>query len=327
MIFEKLLVSLLFLSCVLLANAEDSSGFIPAQKKNFVENVAPDFKLSAVDVQNALSKAVFQQSIIDKMTKPAESKSFGDYRKLLITPRRVAAGKDFIRNYPFAFNRAKRVYGVPKDIISAIVGVETFYGKNTGKYRVLDALTTLALGYPKRAEYFQQELARYILLVKKNNWSIENLMGSYAGAFGWAQFMPSSYLAYAISAYPGAQANLYNPNDVVMSIGNYFKKSGWIPGGPVAVRVKISSQTCEQLTCNKRKPLYSVATWRQNGVSSIPKFIPNTMKAGVVILRMDDGPEAWMIFQNFYVITCYNISINYAMAVYELSQAIKKAPT
>lgn len=319
---KKFVLVLSSVTLIHVAYGENSSLPSPQAQEAFANEVAPHYQLTAQDVQNALAKATYQPSIISSITKPAEGKSYGDYRRLLLTPQRIQAGKSFVKSYAFAFNKEKKLYGVPPEMIAAIIGVETFYGKNTGKYKVLDALATLSFGYPKRAEFFQKELAQYISLAKKNHWPVDRLKGSYAGAFGWSQFMPSSYLRYAVSAYPGASSDLYNPNDAILSVANYFDKSGWIPGGPVAVPVKVASTTCAKLTCGKRQPLYSVREWRAHGVE-VPESIPDNLKASVVTFDMDKGPQTWMIFNNFYVITCYNISINYAMAVYELSQAIE----
>ncbi|MCD6047159.1 MAG: mltB [Gammaproteobacteria bacterium] len=316
--------SLTFITCAALHTAWAANNLpSPSEQQDFIRHVAPRYGLSAAEVQNALDKANFQPSIIKAITKPAEGKSYGDYRKLLLTPKRIEAGKDFIKSYTFAFNKEKKLFDIPSEIVGAIIGVETSYGKNTGKFRLLDSLATLSFGYPKREDFFQKELAQYLAISKNNNWNVTKLTGSYAGAFGWPQFMPSSYVRYAVSAYPGAKPDLYNPNDAILSVGNYFEKSGWVSGGPVAVPVTISPNTCTgKLECNKRQPLYPVSVWRAHGVS-VPANIPDNLKASVVTLKTANDTETWMTFQNFFVITCYNISINYAMAVFELSQAIK----
>ncbi len=297
--------------------------FAPGQQEKFIAIYSQKLNLNPVMMRAALDDADYQPDVIRKMTKPAEGKSWGDYRKSLLTPRRIAAGKDFMKDYAPTFALAKKRYGVPPEIISSIIGVETFYGKNTGKYRLIDSLSTLCFCYPKRSAFFGKELANYLLIIQRNHWEPGREKGSYAGAFGWSQFMPSSYLEYAVSALPNAVPDLYNPNDAILSVANYFDKNGWEAGQPVAVRVQVSPSTCTTLTCNQRKPLYSVSTWKSHGVTGVPKWITNREKASLVTLKMDDGKEYWLIFNNFYVITKYNISINYAKAVDDLSRALK----
>lgn len=327
--FSALLFSFLLTACASLSTSQNSDAApypLPinqSPEEHFIQVVAPKYGLTQQEATQALAKATFQPSIIRAITKPAEGKRWGDYRDLLITPKRVQAGKDFIHSYPFAFNEAQRKYHVPSNIIASIIGVETFYGKNTGKYRVLDALSTLSFGYPKRAAFFESELAKYLILCKKNQWPVEKLKGSYAGAFGFSQFMPSSYLNFAVSAYPGAQPDLYNPNDAILSVAHYLEKNGWQEGAPIAIRVKANPSICQTLTCNRRKPTHPLSTWIKHGVK-LPVAMPEDLPASLITLDMDDGQETWLIFHNFYVITTYNTSINYAMAVFELSKALRE---
>lgn len=326
--FRPLIIvsSLALTACTSTTPTQDNSYALPIGQSSevyFINDVAPKYGISSEEARNAIAQARFQPTIITLISKPAEGKAWGDYRDLLITPKRVQKGKEFMNDHKLAFTEAQKDYGVPPEIISSILGMETFYGKNTGKYRVLDSLSTLSFGYPKRAPFFQQELAKYILLCKQNHWPVTQLKGSYAGAFGWSQFMPSSYLKFATSAYPGAAPDLYNPNDAIVSIANYFKENGWRNGGAIAVRINVAPTTCEKLTCGQRKPLYTVAKWKAAG-AKVPANISDDLMASVVTLSMDDGKEHWMVFHNFYVITTYNISINYAMAAFELSKAMKR---
>ena len=296
--------------------------YAPAAEQRFIAQYSKEMGLSQQEMRVALAKARYQPIIIEKMTKPAEGKPWGDYRKLLLSPRRIEAGKVFMQTHAAAFAKAKRMYGVPPEMISSILGVETFYGKNTGKFRVLDSLSTLGFGYPQRGPFFQKELAYYLKLAKLNGWEVTQLKGSYAGAFGLPQFMPSSYLHYAVGSTSNLGPDLYNPNDAILSIANYFKKNGWETGGLIAVRVSVKNNVCNILTCGKRKPLYPVSRWKRAGVTA-PSWVPDAEDASLVTLQMDDGKESYLIFNNFFVITKYNISINYAMAAFDLSQALK----
>ena len=291
-------------------------------EQHFVTYIAPKYGVRSEDAAAILAQVNMRQSVVRKITRPAEQESWGAYRAALLTPQRIISGKQFIQDHTAIFTEAQQRYGVSAEMIASIIGIETMYGKYVGNYRVLDSLATLSFNYPKRAAFFQKELAEYMKLVVRNPDFI-NMKGSYAGACGIPQFMPSAYLDTAVSSEPGKLADLSLPDDAILSVAHYFHMNGWQPEGPVAVRVKLASNSCHRLTCDQKKPLYSVAQWQADGVQ-VPNNVEKTLRASVLRLKVSGGEEDWMTFHNFYVITRYNSSVNYAMAAFELSQALRE---
>ena len=214
-------------------------------------------------------------------------------------------------------------FGVPEEIITAVIGVETFYGAQSGKYRVLDALTTLAFGYPKRAEFFRDELEQYLLLTREQNSDVLNVNGSYAGAIGIPQFMPSSYRRYAVDYDRDGKIDLSGSTaDAIGSVANYLKNYGWETEQAVAVPALVNSEKYRKALFTGNWPAYTVADLRTLGIvpqTSVPIYRPATL----IELENKDGNEYWLGFNNFYVITRYNRSVNYAMSVLQLADEIR----
>lgn len=301
-------------------NSYSTSATLTEAEAKFVTDIAPKYGVRAKDAAAILAQVTMQPSIIQKITKPAEKASWGAYGAALLTSQRIILGKQFIQDHTAIFTEAEQRYGVSPEIIASIIGIESMYGKHVGNYRVLDALATLSFSYPKRAPFFQKELAEYMKLIVQDPNYI-NMKGSYAGAFGMPQFMPSAYLSTAVSNEPGKLANLYLSDDAILSVAHYFHINGWQPAGLVAVQIKLAKSSCHALMCDQKKPLYTVAQWQAAGVQ-VPSKIDKALHASVVRLQTNQGEEDWMVFHNFYVITRYNVSINYAMAVFALSQAL-----
>lgn len=245
------------------------------------------------------------------------------YRAIFLIPSRIDEGVTFWNTYKFALQNAAEQYQVPPQIIVAIIGVETRYGKFLGKYRVIDALATLGFNYPPRARFFQSELEQYLLLTRELKLDPLSLQGSYAGAVGLPQFMPSSYRHLAVSATPGITPDLWhNPEDAIFSVANYFKAKGWQPNQPIAVRAHIVGKKYLRLPPPSLHPEYTLKELAHYGITStIP--LPNQTRANLLILETANGEEYWLAFHNFYVITKYNTSSFYAMAVYQLSEEIR----
>ena len=264
-----------------------------------------------------------QQSIIDAISRPAEKTlSWEKYRERFITPNRVEKGIEFWREHQADLQRAEQTLGIPTEIIVAIIGVETNYGRQQGSYRVIDALSTLAFDYPPRSRFFRKELREFLLLSREQQLDPLKPMGSYAGAMGYGQFIPSSYRAYAIDFDGDGAVDIWeNMTDAIGSVANYFKVHGWRKGEPVAVRGRVSSDYNQAIVNTSLKPQDSIDKLHHQG------FIPTTMLAGgqlatAMRLQGAQGPEFWLGLHNFYVITRYNQSKLYAMAVWQLSQAI-----
>ncbi len=294
-----------------------------ADQRAFAAEVAKEGGPSAESVLTTLAGAKVQQSILDAIARPAEkTREWKDYRPIFVTDKRVADGVEFYRANRALLDRIGGEYGVPPEIIVAIIGVETGYGRNTGKYRVLDALSTLAFNYPPRAKFFRGELKQLFLLGDKHlAYPIDELKGSYAGAMGWGQFMPTSIAKWAKDEDGDGRIDLWNSlPDICASVANYFAEHGWQTGQPVTVRAQPAGDA-EPLSPENSEPSYTLQqleAWGYAPVERVDAATPSTL----LKLQGELGPEFWLTFKNFYVITRYNKSPMYAMAVWQLSQAI-----
>lgn len=285
----------------------------------FIERMASRYRFDPTSLRSLFAEAQIKPSIIEVMSRPAEAKPWYEYRKIFLTERRIQEGVRFWQRHRDLLKQAERVYGVPPEIIVAILGVETLYGANTGSFRVLDALSTLAFAYPRRAEYFARELEQFLLLAREESLDPRKPQGSYAGAMGWPQFMPSSFRQYAADFDGDGRRDIWkNPADVIGSVANYFAQSGWQSQRPVAVRL---SRRAESLANTDLNPKFTLAELKRLGVPLAP--YPDTLTANVIKLDGENSPEIWLGFYNFYVITRYNRSLLYAMAVHQLAETIK----
>jgi membrane-bound lytic murein transglycosylase B len=275
--------------------------------------------------QQLIDAAERQQSILDAISRPAEkTKAWYEYRKIFLTDRRIREGVTFWSAHADTLQTVAARTGVPAELMVAIIGVETYYGRITGSYRVIDALATLAFDYPRRSPFFTGELEQFLVLAWESGKDALALKGSYAGAMGYGQFMPSSYRAYARS-YEGAGApDIWdNPADAIASVGNYLKAHGWRAGAKV-VTDGIANDPDPAVFEGGLKPKKTVAALALEGLEPSEPLNPAEL---VTPLRLEeqDGMRYWLGLQNFYVITRYNHSAMYAMAVWELSQAIAVA--
>ncbi len=270
-----------------------------------------------------MKEAKFQSQIIESMDKPYEKKTWDVYKDLFLTPQRVQAGLNFWRMNEKTLERAQREFGVPAHIIVAIIGVETLYGQHQGNYRVLDALTTLAFNYPKRAEFFTKELGEYLLLCREQGVPANQYMGSYAGAMGKPQFMPSSYRFYAVDFTGNGKRDLMNDDrDVIGSVANYFHRHGWQMNRAVVQPANVSGSRYKKLTTNSKAADYAFKQLIAAGVKPISAVVDHPDKAGLIELTTQHGQDYWIAYPNFYVITHYNTSPQYALVVYLLSQQL-----
>jgi len=296
-----------------------------ADVRAFIREMAARHGFNTARLQAVFNRAYAQPSIIAAMSRPAEAKPWSAYRPIFINPKRIQGGAAFWRANETALARAERVYGVPPEIVVAIIGVETQYGGNMGKYRVLEALSTLAFNYPRRADYFRKELENFLLLTRAEGIDPLAPRGSYAGAMGYGQFMPSSFRSFAVDFDGDGHRDLWrNPRDAIGSVANYFNKHGWRSGEPVAAPARVSGAAYPDLVSRKlSQPKYSVVSLRARGV--IPEASVRDAQAAMLLeFQGQDGPEYWLGFDNFYVITRYNHSQLYAMAVYQLGQEIRE---
>jgi membrane-bound lytic murein transglycosylase B len=311
----RLLVFLLSLPALAVAKPH------PGQEA-FVQSLVEEHGLDRAEVEAVLSRGRFRQDIIDLMTRPAEARPWHQYRPIFMTQRRIDDGVAFLDRNREALAAIEARFGVPAEMVVAILGVETSYGGNTGRHRVLDALVTLGFYYPPRQAFFSRELGQLFVLAGEQGLDIESLTGSYAGAMGWGQFMPSSYRAYARDGDGDGRIDLWNSKpDIFASIANYFRAHGWKQGEPVAVPAQAAADA-RDLGRPELEPKLTVAELADAGYTSPVLAADDPRPVTLVRLEAEDGPEYWIAFRNFYVITRYNRSPLYAMAVFQLAQAI-----
>ncbi len=304
-------------------------------RANFVRDTAAKYGIAPQQIESVLAQAQFRDPIIAAMSRPAERvKPWNEYRPMFITQARIDGGRAFLEQHRAELARVEAATGVPAQVIVAIIGVETNYGANAGKYRVLDALYTLAFRYPRSGDpaklerevrrelFFRDELGQLFALGKEENLDITTLIGSYAGAMGMGQFMPSSYRQFAVDGNGDGRRDLFNTyEDVFASIANYFVgKGGWVRGGQVAVPAKLAPGHAE-FNPDDWTPTYTLADLSRRGYHPATAVVAGTL-ATPITLSTDAGPQYWLGFQNYYAITRYNISKMYAMAVFQLSEAI-----
>ncbi len=317
------------------APAADPPPPSPQVLEAFARDTARTYHLDADQIGTTLAQARYKQSIVNAMSRPAEAvKIWKDYRPIFVTARRIAAGRAFFAAHRKQLLKVQDATGVPAELVCAIIGVETGYGGNTGSYRVLDALYTLAFWYPRsgdpakaqresdRQAFFRDQLAQLFALASEQHFAVTGLTGSYAGAMGWGQFMPSSYRQYAVDGDGDGHIDLFGGSlpDLFASVANYFVANGWKKGEPVAVRAVHDPATIA-FAPDDFTPKYTLAELEQKGYK--PKVaLGQPMMASLLTLEGAHGSEDWIVFGNFYAITRYNRSPMYAMAVYQLAEAI-----
>ncbi len=314
---------------------------ISAARAEFVRSTAQRFAIPAADIEAVLTRAQIRDAIVKAMSRPAEAKPWRDYRPIFIQPARIDGGRAFLEANRAALQRAEDRYGVPKEIVTAIIGVETSYGGNKGSWPVVDALYTLAFAYPrsgdparvayedKREAFFRDELAQLFALGKEEALDITTLKGSYAGAMGWGQFMPSSYRQYAVDGDGDGRRNLFdNLDDVIASVANYFAQKGkWQRGGPVmerAVRAAAAQDFANPgnaVTLDQHVGGLAALGYRAADPVAV-LHMDGGQPVTLITLEGMAGPEYWIVYNNFKAITTYNISRLYATAVYQLAEAI-----
>lgn len=291
------------------------------------------------ELEALFRKVVRQPDIIRAMTPPPEApvRSWQAYRAFFVNSQRIDAGLRFRARHADTLRRAEAQYGVPADIIMAIIGVETSFGRNMGRYRIIDALATLAFDFPRRAEYFRSELEHFLLFAREGNVDVLGLRGSYAGAFGMPQFMPGSYRRYAVDFDGDGRADLVaSASDAIGSVANFLKEHGWEPGRPVAFPVSVSAvpdtttatgswRTLLEAGIKPSVPLEKMAAAGVQLPPPLASLAPNTLACAVELESPGQLPATWLGLQNFYVLTRYNRSSFYAIAILELAGALRDA--
>lgn len=298
--------------------------------QQFIDKMVNKHGFDRQQLQEILSQAKRLDSVLRLMDNQAPTTSVKPpsgpngawlrYRKKFITPDNVQNGVVFWNQYEDALNRAWQVYGVPPEIIVGIIGVETRWGRVMGKTRILDALATLSFNYARRAEYFSGELETFLLMARDEQDDPLNLKGSFAGAMGYGQFMPSSYKQYAVDFSGDGHINLWDPVDAIGSVANYFKAHGWVKGDQVAVMANGQAPGLP----NGFKTKYSISQLAAAGLTP-QQPLGNHQQASLLRLDVGTGYQYWYGLPNFYTITRYNHSTHYAMAIWQLGQAVALA--
>ncbi len=323
----KIFVTILCLFSLITARAEDKPLSARPEVKAFIQMMVTKHQFDKAQLTSWLNNAKIQPSILKAIAKPAEKSTWARYEPIFLTQKRIDEGVAFWQQHKEALNKAEKEYGVPPQIIIAIIGVETFYGKNVGQYSVLDSLVTLGFDYPPRAKFFLSELEEFLLLAKEQGWDPTQVKGSYAGAMGKPQFISSSYRRYAVDFHHKGQRDLINNvDDAIGSVANYFKLNGWKKGEAVAYSAKATGDKFKEAIAasNNPKPNTSLQKLSELGIKPVSKHLKDPKQNFALIgLEGKDGHEYWLGAHNFYVITRYNRSSLYAMAVYQLSEKIK----
>lgn len=295
------------------------------QFNQFIDKMATEHQFDRKKLDGIFKKVDIKHKIIKTMNRPAEGMPWYKYRKIFMTKSRINEGVKFWKENNDALVATEEKYGVPAQIIVAIIGVETKYGGNKGHDRVIDALSTLAFNYPKRSKFFTSELENFLILCREEKMNPLEPKGSYAGAMGIPQFMPSSYRAYAADYEEDGKRDIWNnPADAIASVANYFKAHHWKKGEKIIFPASVTGEAHKEALTKGLEP---DLTWKAVQAMQV-KTTPEIKGEEVVKLlsyEQEKGHDLWIALHNFYVITRYNHSALYAMAVYQLSEAIANA--
>ena len=295
-----------------------------AEVASFIRDMVAEYDYDTDELYDVLGRVQLSEKVIAAISRPAEALPWHRYRSIFLKPGRVKGGGEFWRRNKAQLEHAKELYGVPEEIMVAIIGVETKYGRIKGGFKVIDSLSTLAFDYPKRSKFFSGELKHYLLLTREQSVDPHRLKGSYAGAMGIPQFIPSSYRAYAVDFDEDGLTDIWeNPTDAIGSVGNYFKQHGWREGAGIITPASIPDRDISALLTKGLEPKLTMADMTAGGVTA-EKEIDAVEKVKLLQLENKDGYEYWVALHNFYVITRYNHSALYAMAVYQLADAIRE---
>jgi membrane-bound lytic murein transglycosylase B len=308
--------AMMYMMCCASVNAVTLPG-IP----EFIDEMVAKHQFKRAELEKIFAHAQHRPAIIEAITRPATIKPWPEYRAAFVNPKRIKLGVAYWIKHHATLHKAAQKYGVPEEIIVAIIGVETIYGKNAGGFLTLDALTTLAFDYPRRAVFFRSELENYLLLARDQEFDLLAVRGSYAGALGIPQFMPSSYRNYAVDFNRNGKTDLlHEDHDAIGSVANYMKNYGWITGEPVAMLVNLNNPS----NMGELQSTRSLADWRNLGIQMPQAYTPEKT-ARLMDFTQINGKEFWLGFSNFDAITKYNNSDFYAMSVFQLAEAIKTA--
>ncbi|MFT4824083.1 MAG: membrane-bound lytic murein transglycosylase B [Halioglobus sp.] len=322
-IFKVMLVATVFWSAVVCSDPNYAGH--PAADA-LIEEMVQEHDFKREGLLALFAAAQRKDSILEAIARPAEkTKAWYEYRAIFLNEKREVQGVEFYNEHRDTLLRAERKLGVPAHVIVSVIGVETYYGRNAGSYRVIDALSTLAFDYPKRSTFFTKELKNFLMLTRDQGLDPLAFKGSYAGAMGYGQFMPSSYRSYAIDFDDDGLIDIWNnPVDAIGSVANYFKKHGWRSGEMVVVPAQAKESVADEWFVQSRadlKPKNNIAEFSLAGITTEHER-PGSELATAMKFELEDGYEYWLGLHNFYVITRYNHSAMYAMSVHQLSERL-----
>ena len=290
----------------------------------FIDYMAQKHGYEKSYLEAVFQRAKYQERVVRIMNRqPEGTMTWERYRGIMVNESRISAGKEFIKSHRQDLQRAEKIYGVPGEIIASIIGIETRYGRIKGNIRVIDSLSTLAFDYPRRSKFFKVQLEEFLLLSREENFNLEEIEGSIAGAMGYGQFMPDSYRDYAVDFdNDGVRDILNNPIDAIGSVANFLSKKGkWKPNVPIAMRAKAISEVKE--ITSSFKPYMTEIELEEFGLEAT-EIIPSNLKFVPISLNLEDGYEYWLGFDNYQSISRYNRSKLYVMAVFEFSNSLSK---
>ena len=290
----------------------------------FIDDLVENEQFNRSELENIIGQANKVDRVLELISRPAEKRlTWKGYRKIFMTQERVQKGVKFWKDHADTLLEVEKKYGVPANIIVAIIGVETYYGRQTGGFKVLDALSTLSFDYPPRSKFFTKELKQFLILAREQGLEVSELTGSYAGAMGIPQFMPSSYRAYAVDHTGDGQSNIWKQEkDAIASVANYLKENGWKAGKSIVSRAKVHGAKYQRVISKSVRPKKTLKQVESAGWTPV-SVVPDAAKVAAMTLEGAKGTEYWLGLHNFYVITTYNRSKLYAMAVYQLARDVK----
>jgi membrane-bound lytic murein transglycosylase B len=292
--------------------------------EEFIDQMVRRHQFEEAALRQVFAQLKAHDDVVKAISAPATAKPWHEFRNMFLTPLRINGGVEFWQQHAGLLARARDVYGVPEKIVVSIIGVETIYGRRLGSFRVIDALYTLGFEMTERATFFRGEMEQFLLLARENALDPLGVKGSFAGAMGMPQFIPTSYRKYAVDFDGDGRINLWDSTaDVIGSVANYLRQFGWVWGQPVTVPARISGARFKEVLEAGLKPQLTLQQMQPKGVEATEELPPD-VQAGLFSLDVEQGQEYWLALNNFYVITRYNRSKNYAMAVYQLANAIAR---
>ena len=305
------------------AAAAPATGQLAPEVETFIQEMVQKHQFSDVSLRRLFAGVEPNPAVISAISAPLTALPWHEFRRRYLDAARINGGVVFWQEHAATLARARREFGVPEEIIVATIGVETTYGRHTGRFGVLEALTMLAFNYPPRARLFRSELEHYLLLAREARFDATRIKGSYAGAIGIPQFLPSSYRRYAVDFDGDGRRDLTgNPADAIGSIANYYRSHGWRAGEMIAVPAEVDPGEANALLELGVKPQLKVGELKRRGVSPAAP-VEEGPEAALIMAESENGPSYWLGLNNFYVITRYNRSINYALVIDELARELR----